>query len=226
MAFRRSRFIEREILDDQTPDRAAPSLADIVRINRMLGGHEVLRKRLSTVVSPGEKFTLLDVGAGSGDAADVVLNRFPNASVFSLDYRAHHVRTARGNRIVGDAFRLPVKPRTFDIVYAGLFLHHFTDEQVVQLLRHMAVAAKRCVVINDLERHVLPYYFLPATRWLLRWDPITLHDGTISVQAAFTAPEMRSLADCAGLHDADVRTHRPSFRVSMVARVTDDKLRL
>ena len=226
MAFRRNRFIEREILDDQTPERAAPSLADIVRINRLLGGHQVLRERLREVVSPGERFTILDLGAGSGDAGDVVRGQHPNAIVFSLDYRAHHLRTARGNRIVADAFRLPVQPGTFDIVYAGLFLHHFSDDDVVQLLRNMATAAKRFIIVNDLERHVLPYYFLPATRSLLKWDPITLHDGVISVQAAFTTPEMHALAQRAGLVTPNVRTHRPSFRVSMVAKVTNDKLPL
>ena len=226
MPFRRTRFIAREILDDQTPERAAPSLADIVRINRLLGGHGVLRKRLREIVAPDEEFTFLDVGAGSGDAGEIVKRQHPNASVFSLDYRAHHLANARGHRIVADAFRWPTKPRAFDIVYAGLFLHHFTDSEVVQLLRNMTVAARRFVVVNDLERHVLPYYFLPATNWLLKWDPITLHDGMISVQAAFTAPEMRALAGQAGLESIAVRTHRPSFRVSMVAKVTDDKLRL
>lgn len=224
MRFRRTRFIEPEILDHQTPERAAPSLADIVRINRILGGHEVLRKRLREIVNPGERFSFLDVGAASGDAGEIVRRQHPNASVFSLDYRAHHLRPARGHRIIADAFRWPTRPRAFDIVYAGLFLHHFTDGEVVELLRNMARAAKRFVVINDLERHVLPYYFLPATKWLIRWDPITLHDGMISVQAAFTVPEMRSLAARAGLPAADVRRHRPSFRVSMVAQVTDDKL--
>ena len=67
MGFRRSRFIQPEILDDQTPERAAPSLADIVRINRLLGGHEVLRKCLGSIVVPGERFSFLDVGAGSGE---------------------------------------------------------------------------------------------------------------------------------------------------------------
>ena len=226
MAFRRDRVIKHEILDDQTPERAAPSLADIVRINRLLGGHEVLRKRLRDIVAPDEKFTFLDVGAASGDAGQIVKRQYPNAAVFSLDYRAHHLRTAHGHRIVADAFRWPTKPGAFDVVYAGLFLHHFTDEQVVQLLQNMTAAAKRFVVVNDLERHVLPYYFLPATKWLLKWDPITLHDGMISVQAAFTGAEMQSLAQQAGLQSIVVRTHRPAFRVSMVAKVTDDKLRL
>lgn len=219
-------MIQPEILDEQTPERAAPSLADIVRINRLLGGHEVLRKCLRGIVSPGESFSLLDVGAGSGDAASVVLKQYPAATVVNLDYRMHHVRHARGHRIVADAFRLPLRARAFDIVYAGLFLHHFRDDEIVRLLTSMRAVARRYVVINDLERHFLSYYFLPATRWLFGWDQITVYDGAISVQAAFTAEEMRSLGQKAGLAAIDVRTHHPSFRVSMVAKVPDDRLRV
>lgn len=226
MKFRRRRFIQHEILDDQSPQRAAPSLADIVRINRLLGGHEAIRKCLRSIVSPNERFSVLDVGAGSGDAAAVILKQYPNATVVSLDYRLHHVQVARGHRMIADAFRLPLKPRTFDVVYSGLFLHHFDETEVVQLLSGMAAVARRFVVVNDLERHIVPYYFLPATRWLFGWDPITLHDGPISVQAAFTEAELRQLGERAGLSMVHIQTLRPAFRIAMVAKVSDDKLRV
>lgn len=219
MAFRRNRVIQPEILDEQTPERAAPSLRDIVRINRMTGGHEVLRRCLRRLVKPEEAFSFLDVGAGSGDAAAVVKAKYPQASVVSLDYRLHHLRSAPPHRLAGDAFRLPLRDQSIDIAYCGLFLHHFSDEQVVQLLGAMRQVARRFVVVNDLERHVLPWLFLPATRWLFRWDPITLNDGPISVQAGFTGAEMRTLAVRARFRDVDVQVHRPAFRVSMVAPV-------
>jgi SAM-dependent methyltransferase len=224
MRFRRNRRIEPEILDDQTPGRAAPSLRDIVRINRITGGHEVLRKCLRGLLQPDEAFSFLDIGAGSGDAAAVVKHGYPKASVISLDYRLHHVRNASSEKIVGDAFHLPVRPRAADVVYCALFLHHFPDDQVVALLAGMREAARRFVIVNDLERHVLPWLFLPATRWLFRWDPITLHDGPISVQAGFTGPELRSLALRAGLGNVRVRVHRPAFRVSLVASASRSSL--
>ena len=219
MTFRRNRFIGHEILDEQTPERAAPSLRDLVRINRYLGGHEVLRTQLRRAMTPASQFNFLDVGAGSGDAASLVRSLYPNASTVCLDYSLHHVRYAPGPRIVADAFHLPVRPGAFDIVYCGLFLHHFTDDAVVSLLAAMRNASRRWVLVNDLERRRLAYYFLSATRWLLRWDPITVHDGALSVQAGFTADELGRLAARAGLSQVQVRAHRPAFRLSLIARV-------
>jgi hypothetical protein len=74
------------------------------------------------------------------------------------------------------------------------------------------------VVVNDLERHALAYYFLPATKWLLGWDPITIHDGPISVQAAFKAGELKTLAERAGLRDVQTHVYRPAFRITLAGR--------
>jgi hypothetical protein len=88
----------------------------------------------------------------------------------------------------------------------------------VQLLKGFRDIAQEAVIINDLERHVLPYWFLPATRWIFGWDRITLHDGPISVQAGFSRAELAGLAREAGLRDVRARAHRPAFRITVVGR--------
>ena len=217
MFYANRRVIEHEILDDLPPHSAEASLRDLVRINRLGGGHEVLRKRLRELVNPAEVFTLLDVGAASGDMGDVVREEYPKAVVTSLDYRISHLRMAREPRIVADAFRLPFRLKSFDYVHCSLFLHHFKDEELIPLLRDFGALARRAIVLTDLERHALAFYALPFSRWIFGWDAVTLHDGPISVQAAFTAEELRNLAQKAGLREIDVRVHRPAFRLSLVA---------
>jgi 2-polyprenyl-3-methyl-5-hydroxy-6-metoxy-1,4-benzoquinol methylase len=211
------RIIRPEILDDQTPDSGARSLHDLARINRYLGGHEATRKALRSV-APDGLFTVLDVGAASGDTGEAIRTAFPKATVTSLDYRVHHLRRAAQPKVAADAFGLPFAPRSFDIVHCSLFLHHFKDNDVVALLRGFREAARLAVVVNDLERHRLAYLFLPFTKWLFQWDPITLHDGPISVQAAFTASELRDLAGKAGLRDLRTRVSHPAFRITLTGR--------
>ncbi|MBC7924674.1 MAG: hypothetical protein H7039_03370, partial [Bryobacteraceae bacterium] len=48
-------------------------------------------------------------------------------------------------------------------------------------------------------------------------DPLTLHDGPISVQAGFTGKELEHLARGAGLVNPVVIVHRPAFRVCLLA---------
>ena len=88
--------------------------------------------------------------------------------------------------------------KSYDIVHCSLFLHHFSNDDIVRLLATFRDMARMAVVINDLERHVLAFRFLPWTRWLFRWDRITLHDGPISVQAGFRVDQLKSLATQAG----------------------------
>jgi phospholipid N-methyltransferase len=171
------------------------------------------------VARPDESFSVLDVGAASGDMGAAILRSFPNARVTSLDYKNNHLAQAADPKLVADAFRLPFRPASFDFVFSSLFLHHFTNEQVVELFTSFRAIARRAVLAIDLDRGPLAYYFLPNTRWLFGWHAITISDGQISVQAAFKKAELLALAARAGLGGADVRVHRPWSRLSMVAPV-------
>jgi len=214
------RLIQPELLDHASPEEAHLNLRDLIRINTLFGGHATIRRSLARVIRPEEQFTLLDVGAASGDTARVIARAYPNATVTSMDYSPVNLQAAPRPKLIGDAFALPFAATSFDYVLSSLFLHHFTDGQVVALLNSFYRIARRALIICDLERNPLPYYFLPATRVLFRWQRITLHDGPISVRAAFRASELRSLAERAGIPRVDLKVYRPAFRISMVAPKT------
>lgn len=219
MATAAHRLIVPELLDDAAPEDALPSLRDLVRINRYLGGYRTLRSLLRQVAAPQDRFTLLDVGAASGDMGRAILQSHPRACVTSFDYRIRHLSRAPLPKLVGDAFAMPFEEGSFDFVFSSLFLHHFEDGRVVELLRHLKRIARKAVLAIDLERGPLASAFLPATAWLFRWHPITLHDGPVSVRAAFKRTELLALAHAAGLANSDVRVHRPWSRLSLLARL-------
>lgn len=100
-------------------------------------------------------------------------------------------------------------PQDCDVVMSSLFLHHLSDLDAVHLLRRMAQATRRCVVVSDLRRSRLGYcYAWIGARFLTR-SPIVHTDGPLSVRAAFTTEEMRKLAEKAGLHGARFHNHWP-----------------
>ena len=213
------RRIVSEMLDHAPPDVARASLRDLARVNRYLGGYYVLGKLFAAVVNASDSFTVLDIGAASGDMGAAVRRRYPGAQVTSLDYKSTHLAQAEDPKVVADAFRLPFRPASFDFVFSSLFLHHFTNEQVVDLFGNFRSVARRAVLAIDLDRGPLAYHFLPNTRWLFRWHDITISDGQISVAAALTKDELLALALRAGLENAKVRVHRPWSRLSLIAHV-------
>jgi SAM-dependent methyltransferase len=214
------RLIEPELLDHADPAEARRNLADLVRINQKFGGHSAVRKTLATVASVKEAFTLLDIGAASGDTALLVRQTYPHALVTSLDYNLVNLEQAPPPKVIADAFSLPLKAQSFDYVLCSSFLHHFRNDQVTELLRSFYAVARKALLAVDLERHVLPYLFIRATQPFYGWGRITVHDGQISVRASFQKRELLGLAAGAGIEGAVVKSFRPAFRLGLVARKT------
>jgi SAM-dependent methyltransferase len=213
---RRGRVLKPELLDSAASESRNRNLDDIARINRWFGGHRILLRVLRDLASPRERFSVLDVGAASGDMGECIRKAFQNARVLVTDYHLAHLRNGALPRLAADAFRLPFRPGSFDFVICSSVLHHFSDEEIVDLIRKTRSLARRALIILDLERHPIPYYFLPMTRRVFGWSALTLHDGPISVAAGFRAEELATLTRAAGAGAVTVRKHRPWFRLSAV----------
>jgi len=205
-----------ELLEECADEEARGNLRDLVRINRWFGGHSITAGVLRSL-SPPPRFTMLDVGAASGDTARAVRETFPGASVVSLDVRLRNLETAPAPRVAADGFSLPFRQGSFDYVFCSLLLHHFDEADAALLLRRMFAAAGRALIACDLERSRIGAAWLPATHPLLRWHPVTLHDGPASVRSAYRRPEMEAIARRAGLRNVRMRGHWPWCRWSLVA---------
>jgi SAM-dependent methyltransferase len=216
--FLSQRLIKPEILDHLPPEEARQNLADLVRINRYFGGHSVIRHTVERVVNGEPYFSLLDVGCASGDTARLVLSQYPHARITSLDYNRVNMENAPYPKVVANAFDLPFRDLSFDFVLSSLFLHHFSDEQVVGLLAQFYRITRKALLICDLERNLVPYVFLPASKFVFGWKRVTVHDGIRSVRASFRERELLHLAKRAGIENPELHTHRPAFRVSVIAR--------
>ena len=204
----------------------AQSLADLRRINRFLGGGCLLRKLLGEQVRRTglRAFSLLDVATGSGDLPAAVRRWYPQARVTALELHLRHLRLAQAPRVglvCGDAFRAPFAMRSFDFVAVSLFLHHLPDPEVPHLLRDIARLARHALLINDLDRHWVPFYFLRWTAPLFARSRITRFDGPASVQRAFGQGELEQAAAAAGFRHFRARWHVP-FRRSLVVELEEN----
>ena len=92
-----------------------------------------------------------------------------------------------------------------DYVHASQFVHHFPDEEVVPLLKHLLGLCQRGVVVNDLVRAPLAY----LSTWLFTlWtSPVFRHDARISVRRGFKVDELAELLRQGGLQDFRLERH-------------------
>ncbi|MBI3209665.1 MAG: methyltransferase domain-containing protein [Candidatus Solibacter usitatus] len=215
---RSSRVIQPESLADASSTEAARNLADLRLINKWFGGDRILRSLVREWFRAEDAFTVLDLGAGGCGATAWLASAFPRAHVISLDVNERNLSHGSGARVVADALAPPLRTPCADLVVCSLFLHHFSSGDAARILSTMRGLSRAGIIVTDLRRHWLPRVFLPATRWLFGWGPVTLHDGPRSVRAGFTAAELQQLAQRAGLCEARARTHPTWFRLSLTWR--------
>lgn len=220
------RVTTEELLDDDrgTPQEIAQSFDDLWRINRWLGGLSNCLQMIRRVFERTGASTarILDVGAGDSRMAqrlrDELSRRGIQAQFFALDRRLTHLRNGHSNSrtvpaVAADVFNLPFGENSFDVVMCNLFLHHFSGQSALNLLRRMAEVARHAVIVNDLERNLLPYLFIRAALPLAR-SRITRFDGPASVRQAYTRGELRQLAESAGFRNFEVE-RMGAYRLGM-----------
>ena len=226
----RSNELERLDKGDYTPEEYEDCIVELQRVNQWLGDASALRHTLLREIerSGSESFSVLDVGAGSGEllrvAADWARNNNKRARLVGLELNARSASAIREESqqfseiaaIRGNAFRLPFADEEFDYAICSLFTHHFQDEQVITLLRELSRVARRRIFVIDLHRHAIAYYFYTTVGHLFLHNRLIREDGALSILRSFKPNELLKLAQLAGLERARVERHFP-YRLVLAA---------
>jgi len=220
------RVPSQEWLDDDlgTPQEIRRSFDDLWRINRWLGGVSGSLYLLERYFARrgSRHVRILDVGSGDSRMAAhlqaELARRGRSAEFVALDRRLSHLSNGNHSsgsllRVAADVADLPFPKESFELVMCNLFLHHFSDGEAVELLRRLSGMAAEAVLINDLERSPLPYFFIQVA-WPFARSHITRHDGAASVRQAYTRAELETLAARAGFSNFEVE-RLPLFRLGL-----------
>lgn len=165
--------------------------------------------------------SLLDIATGSGDVPIALArlaaakNRALQVAGADISERAVEMCRQRAETdgvsaefFVLNALSGPI-PDQYDVVSTSLFTHHLDPPDVVQLLRTMKNAARKLVIVNDLERSLTNWIQVYVATRLLSRSKVVHYDGPVSVRAAYTAEEFRDLAEQAGLSGSRVERRFP-----------------
>jgi SAM-dependent methyltransferase len=201
----------------------ARALRGLGRINRVSRSDAILWPAILGLAagSGDEPVRVLDLACGGGDVPIALARRAArwglDVQIDGCDVSPVAVRFARAAAADGgvpvrfferNAVADPI-PEGYDVVTCSLFLHHLGDDEAVRLLRKMAGAARRRILVNDLLRSRLGYLLAWAGCRLLSRSTIVHHDGPASVLSAFTLAEVRELVTRADLDGVSLTRHWP-----------------
>jgi SAM-dependent methyltransferase len=223
-----------ELLDrpNQDPRILARSLRHVAQVNHWLGGTRSLIRTVARLLGPGGG-SLVDLATGNGELP-IALVRWARSSripftVHATDVHPQILELAQANCRAypeitveaADALALPYRAGAFTLATMTLALHHFDGPDLGHALREAARVSQRAVVISELERgwpNYLGARLLANTLW--RTDPLTRHDGPLSVRRSFTRSELYTHARAAGLNHLQISRHF-FYRLVLVADVRD-----
>jgi ubiquinone/menaquinone biosynthesis C-methylase UbiE len=222
----KQRSYELEDIDtgNYTPEEYEDCISELQLVNRWMGDAHALKQTLLKDVEQNAltEFSVLDVGAGSGELLRVAASwaketaRRSKGVGLELNERSAQAILEESEAfpeitsVRGDALRLPFGDAEFDYVMCSLFTHHFVDEQVVHVLREMNRVARRRIFVIDLHRDPVPYFFYTTLGKLVLKNRLLRHDGALSILRSFKAHELLNLGRAAGLRHAAVERHFPA----------------
>ena len=201
---------EVEIMDDFSID--GPILRNTLNtldvINKWLGGISVTIFGLKKVLKNQKKekeYTIIDLGCGSGKMLRHIAD-FGNKNGFKfhligLDANLHTIEYARElstdyaniNYYHSDIFAYEFANIELDIVISTLFLHHFDQNQLIELLSKLLKKASIGIIVNDLHRHAAAYYLFKILTLPIS-NQMVVEDGLTSVRKGFKRKDLKVLS--------------------------------
>lgn len=224
MFFQRS--YDKELMDDFNigNGKLERALKELRIINRFLGGNSVSREGIKYFTANGQaELNILDAGGGASDILYDLKISNTNTLVYSFDLNkqtCHYQKKESANNKVfcTDAFKLPLKEKSFDLVHASLFLHHFSEKKIVYLITQFLTIARSGIVINDLRRNVLAYSGIFLLTSLFSKSELVKNDGPLSVRRAFTKKDLVSILVSCGIRNYVIK-RKWAFRFLVIIPV-------
>ena len=225
-----------EIMDDFSiqDERIDSALDELKNANRFLGGISTTREGLKLLLKwhpengirqPGGEISILDIGSGASDNLLSLKNEFPLIRITAIDLNKRackYLKSSSGLDVVcADTLTIPVKAKYFDMVHSSLFLHHFTGEEIGQILKALIGISRKGIIINDLRRSVLALAGIKIVAALFSKSEMFKNDGPLSVKRGFVKKELIEIMNLAGINNFTLK-RKWAFRWMLVIYINNE----
>jgi 2-polyprenyl-3-methyl-5-hydroxy-6-metoxy-1,4-benzoquinol methylase len=199
MFFKRS--YDPELLDNLSiqDERVDSALKELKIINSLLGGNGVSIEGIKIFNNHSNVLTILDIGSGASDILIGIRKKLKNLNIYSLDINERACIYLEKNStnvkiICGDVLNLPFN-KSFDIIHASLFFHHFKEEEIKRIIISLLKICNRGIVINDLRRSIFAWLGIKILTLLFSKSGEVKYDGPLSVKRSFIKKDWSDILD-------------------------------
>ena len=157
----RHRSYKKELMDGDDISFAdmEQTLKELNIINTRLGGHAITLRGLKRFISNKEPMVVCEIGCGGGDNLFAIYNYWSKnkipARFIGIDINAECIEYAKQQYpqlscewICSDYALVNFDQQKPDIIFSSLFCHHFTNEQLVPMLRWLQQQSKKVRAIE------------------------------------------------------------------------------
>ncbi|HZI53535.1 MAG TPA: methyltransferase domain-containing protein, partial [Chitinophagaceae bacterium] len=196
--------------DDIPFEAVAQTLKELNIVNTRLGGHAITISGVRRLISDATPVSICEIGCGGGDNL-FALHKFCiqeniEAVFTGIDINPECIAYAQQQYamlpcqwICNDYAAVHFRDKQPDIIFSSLFCHHFTNEELVTMLKWMDQNSRKGFFINDLHRHWLAYYLIKYITKIFSRSYLVKNDAALSVARSFTKRDWHHLFQLAGI---------------------------
>jgi 2-polyprenyl-3-methyl-5-hydroxy-6-metoxy-1,4-benzoquinol methylase len=196
------------------------ALDKIAKINQLLGGNKLTLQGIEKLLKGKDKskeITIIDIGCGNGDMLRYISEfskregyKFKLIGIDANNFTITHARNLSKfypniNYFTEDIFDITSLNFNYDIVLCTLTLHHFKDNEILELLSNWHKKATIGLIINDLQRSKIAYRLFQALCFVFNLNKMSREDGLISILRGFKKEELIDFSKKLGFKNYSIK---------------------
>ena len=221
---------EKELLDlgseYYTKEEYAHCLQQLFKINQISG---IFNHTVKLLKQFPNNISLADIGCGGGLFLLHLSKKYPEMQLLGIDISEEAIQLAQNELELWNKNNLNPKvtfqlqqaeefkltKESIDIILLTFVCHHFEDKDLIEFLKKAVNAMRTALIINDLHRNTIAYWFYKIFSPILFKNRLITHDGLISIRRSFTRKELHSLLQKADINNYKIKWCFP-FRWSVI----------
>ncbi|MEO5943051.1 MAG: methyltransferase domain-containing protein [Ferruginibacter sp.] len=211
----KQRSYKKELLDAEDIPFAdiKQNIKELNSINTLLGGHKITIQGIKAFAKD-KNLSVCEIGCGGGDNLNAIYKwaagknfqiNFTGIDIKKecIDFAKEQYPKLNAEWIASDYAKADVKDP--EIIFSSLFCHHFTEEELIQMLQWMRQNCRKGFFINDLHRNTIAYYSIKWLTGIFSKSYLVKNDAPLSVARGFTKAEWQNIFEKAGIKNYSIK---------------------